>query len=62
MFLALVRVLLAATAVAGFVLDDVGAQRQVATAITAALPSLQAAVEPGGALDTPLSTLVRRRS
>ena len=60
-FLALVPVLLLATAVAGFVLDDVDAQRSVATAITSALPGLEAAVEPGGALDTLLSTLVRRR-
>ena len=60
-FLALVPVLLLATAVAGFVLDDVDAQRQVATAITSALPGLEAAVEPGGALDSLLSTLVRRR-
>ena len=60
-FLALVPVLLLATAVAGFVLDDVDAQRSVAVAITSALPGLEAAVEPGGALDTLLSTLVRRR-
>ena len=43
-FLALVPVLLLATAVAGFALDDVDAQRQVATAITAALPGFEAAV------------------
>ena len=60
-FLALVPLLLLATAVAGFVLDDVDAQRDVAVAITSALPGLEAAVEPGGALDTLLSTLVRRR-
>lgn len=60
-FLALVPLLLLATAVAGFVLDDVDAQRDVAVAITSALPGLEAAVEPGGALDVLLSTLVRRR-
>ena len=60
-FLALVPLLLLATAVAGFVLDDVDAQRDVAVAITSALPGLEAAVEPGGALDMLLSTLVRRR-
>lgn len=60
-FLALVPVLLLATAVAGFILDDVDAQRGVAEAITSALPGLEAAVEPGGALDALLSTLVRRR-
>jgi membrane protein len=60
-FLALVPVLLLATAVAGFVLDDIDAQLAVATAITSALPGLEATVAPGGPLDTLLSTLVRRR-
>ena len=60
-FLALVPVLLLATAVAGFVLDDVDAQLAVATAITGALPGLEEAVAPGGPLDALLSTLVRRR-
>jgi len=60
-FLALVPLLLLATAVAGFVLDDVDSQRSVAAAITSALPGLEAAVEPDGALDTLLETLVRRR-
>ena len=60
-FLALVPVLLLATAIAGFVLDDAEAQRTVATAVSSALPGLEGAVEPGGPLDTLLSTLVRRR-
>lgn len=60
-FLALVPLLLLATAVAGFVLDDVAAQRTVADAVTAALPGLEAAVEPGGALDQLLSSVVRSR-
>jgi membrane protein len=60
-FLALIPVLLLATAVAGFVLDDVEAQLAVASAVTSALPGLEGAVEPDGPLDTLLSTLVRRR-
>ena len=60
-FLALIPVLLLATAVAGFVLDDVAAQLAVASAVTSALPGLEGAVEPDGPLDTLLSTLVRRR-
>ena len=60
-FLALVPLLLLATAAAGFVLDDVAAQRTVADAVTAALPGLEAAVEPGGALDTLLENVVRSR-
>lgn len=60
-FLALIPILLLTTAVAGFVLDDVEAQRAVTSAVTAALPGLDAAVEPGGALDTLLATVVRRR-
>jgi len=47
--------------VAGFLLDDVDAQRTVASAITSALPGLEEAVDPGGPLDALLSTLVRRR-
>jgi membrane protein len=60
-FLALVPVLLLATAVAGFLLDDVHAQRAVAGAITSALPGLETAVQPGGPFDELLATLVRRR-
>jgi membrane protein len=60
-FLALVPVLLLATAVAGFLLDDADVQLRIATAVTSALPGLEAAVEEGGPLDTLLSTLVRRR-
>jgi membrane protein len=60
-FLALVPVLLLATAIAGFLLDDVDAQAAVVSAVTAALPGLQGAVEPGGPMDTLLTTLVRRR-
>jgi uncharacterized BrkB/YihY/UPF0761 family membrane protein/glycerophosphoryl diester phosphodiesterase len=60
-FLALVPLLLLATAVAGFLLDSPDAQQQVAGAITGALPGLGAAVEPGGQLDELLGTLVRRR-
>jgi membrane protein len=59
--LALVPVLLLATAVAGFLLDDVDAQRAVAGAITAALPGLETAMQPDGPFDELLSTLVRRR-
>ncbi len=60
-FLALVPVLLLATAIAGFLLDDADAQAAVVSAITSALPGLQGAVEPGGPMDTLLTTLVRRR-
>ncbi len=60
-FLALVPLLLLATAVAGFLLDDADAQLAVAGAVTAALPGLEEAVAPDGPLDTLLSTLVRRR-
>jgi membrane protein len=60
-FLALIPVLLLATAIAGFLLDDVDAQLAVAGAITSTLPGLEAAVDPGGALDALLTTLVRRR-
>jgi membrane protein len=60
-FLALVPVLLLATAIAGFLLDDADVQATVATAVTSALPGLDAAVAPDGPLDTLLSTLVRRR-
>jgi membrane protein len=60
-FLALVPVLLLATAVAGFLLDDVDAQLAVAAAVTSALPGLEEAVAPGGPLDALLGTLVRRR-
>ena len=60
-FLALVPVLLLATAVAGFLLDDADVQLRIASAVTSALPGLEAAVEEGGPLDTLLSTLVRRR-
>lgn len=60
-FLALVPVLLLATAVAGFLLDDLDAQLAVAAAITSALPGLEEAVSPDGPLGALLSTLVRRR-
>ena len=60
-FLALIPVLLLATAVAGFLLDDVDVQLRIASAVTSALPGLEAAVEQGGPLDTLLTTLVRRR-
>jgi membrane protein len=60
-FLALVPLLLLATAVAGFLLDDADAQLAVAGAVTAALPGLEQAVAPDGPLDALLSTLVRRR-
>jgi membrane protein len=60
-FLALVPVLLLATAVAGFLLDDMDAQLAVAAAVTSALPGLEEAVAPGGPLDALLGTLVRRR-
>lgn len=60
-FLALVPVLLLATAIAGFLLDDADAQAAVVSAVTSALPGLQGAVEPGGPMDTLLGTLVRRR-
>ena len=60
-FLALLPVLLLATAVVGFVLDDVDVQQRIVTAITSALPGLEAAVEEGGPFDALLTTLVRRR-
>ncbi len=60
-FLALIPVLLLATAIAGFLLDDADAQAAVVGAVTAALPGLEGAVEPGGQLDALLGTLVRRR-
>jgi len=60
-FLALVPVLLLATAVAGFLLDDADVQLRIASAVTSALPGLEAAVQADGPLDTLLSTLVRRR-
>jgi YihY family inner membrane protein len=60
-FLALVPVLLLATAIVGFVLDDVDVQARIVTAITSALPGLEAAVEEGGPFDALLGTLVRRR-
>jgi membrane protein len=60
-FLALVPVLLLATAVAGFLLDDIEAQAAVANAITSTLPGLEVALTTGGPLEQLLSTLVRRR-
>ncbi len=60
-FLALVPVLLLATAIVGFVLDDVDVQARIIAAITSALPGLEAAVEEGGPFDALLGTLVRRR-
>jgi membrane protein len=60
-FLALVPVLLLATAVVGFVLDDADVQVRIVAAITSALPGLEAAVEEGGPFATLLTTLVRRR-
>jgi membrane protein len=60
-FLALVPVLLLATAIAGYVLDDAAAQVAVAEAITGALPGIEAAVAPDGPLEALLATLVRRR-
>jgi membrane protein len=61
-FLALVPLLLLATALAGFLLDDPEAQATVARAITGALPGLDAAVLEGGPLDALLGELVRRRT
>lgn len=61
-FLALVPLLLLATAVAGFVLEDAEAQLRVAQAVTGALPGLEAAVLEGGPLDALLTTLVERRT
>jgi membrane protein len=60
-FLALVPVLLLATAVAGFLLDDVEAQAAVVSAITSTLPGLEVALTPGGPLEQLIATLVRRR-
>jgi membrane protein len=60
-FLALIPVVLLATAIAGFLLDDADVQRTVMAAISGALPGLEAAVAPDGPLDALLTTLVRRR-
>ena len=60
-FLALVPVLLLATAVAGFLLDDADAQAAVVSAITSALPGLQSAVEPGVPVESPAWLPVRLR-
>ena len=61
-FLALIPLLLLATAVAGFLLEDAEAQLRVAQAVTGALPGLEAAVVEGGPLDALLTTLVERRT
>lgn len=61
-FLALVPLLLLATAIAGFLLEDAEAQLRVAEAITGALPGLESAVLEGGPLDALLTTLVERRT
>jgi len=60
-FLALVPLLLLATALAGFLLEDGEAQARIVAAVSSALPGLDAAVEAGGPLEALLSTLVRRR-
>jgi membrane protein len=60
-FLALIPVILLATAVAGLLLEDADAQRAVAAAVTGALPGLGEALAPDGPFDALLTTLVRRR-
>ena len=61
-FLALVPLLLLATAVAGFLLDDPDVQARVVSLVLAGVPGLEATVVDGGPLDTLIATLVRRRS
>jgi membrane protein len=61
-FLALVPLVLLATAVAGFLLDDPDVQARVVTLVLAGVPGLEATVVEGGPLDTLIATLVRRRS
>jgi membrane protein len=61
-FLALVPLVLLATAVAGFLLDDPDVQARVVTLVLTGVPGLEATVVEGGPLDTLIATLVRRRS
>jgi len=61
-FLALVPLVLLATAVAGFLLDDPDVQARVVSLVLAGVPGLEATVVEGGPLDTLIATLVRRRS
>jgi membrane protein len=60
-FLALVPILLLATAVAGFLLDDPDVQARVVALVLAGVPGLEATLVEGGPLDLLLATLVRRR-
>jgi len=61
-FLALVPLVLLATAVAGFLLDDPDVQERVVSLVLAGVPGLEATLVEGGPIDTLIATLVRRRS
>jgi membrane protein len=61
-FLALVPLLLLATSVAGFLLDDPDVQARVVALVLAGVPGLEATLVDDGPLDTLITTLVRRRS
>jgi membrane protein len=61
-FLALVPLVLLATAVAGFLLDDPDVQERVVSLVLTGVPGLEATLVEGGPLDTLIATLVRRRS
>jgi membrane protein len=61
-FLALVPLVLLATSVAGFLLDDPDVQARVVALVLAGVPGLEATVVDGGPLDTLITTLVRRRT
>ncbi len=61
-FLALVPLVLLATAVAGFLLDDPDVQARVVSLVLTGVPGLEATLVEGGPLDTLIATLVRRRS
>lgn len=61
-FLALVPLLLLATSVAGFLLDDPDVQARVVALVLAGVPGFEATLVDGGPLDELLDTLVRRRS
>ncbi len=61
-FLALVPLVLLATAVAGFLLDDPDVQARVVSLVLTGVPGIEATVVEGGPLDALIATLVRRRS
>jgi membrane protein len=61
-FLALVPLVLLATSVAGFLLDDPDVQARVVALVLAGVPGFEATVVDGGPLDMLITTLVRRRT